>query len=259
MFMTRISANLLLIFFVIFFGKETAHAQFGIGQELGAIAGPVAFLSDYGERWSLETNAGNIGAGVGIVYYMNFAYSADCNCYTTDSYFNDHFKIRSEIDFHKTELQHKGHVASKKNENGEKLRAMIGSTQVFEIGAHLEWYPLSIRDYTAFAYPFSPFASLGASFVSYKPDAYSTLGPLEENLFPTFRDGLDFERGSTWSLSMGLGTRYKIGRFSDLVFIGQWRYYLNDWVDGLNHDQPQNKANDVIFWGAVGYIYYLNF
>ncbi|WP_424492617.1 THC0290_0291 family protein [Salinimicrobium sp. GXAS 041] len=257
--MTKFSFTFTLLCLLFFFGKGTANAQYGIGQEIGVVAGPVAFFSDYGERYSLEANSSNIGFGVGIVHYMNFAYSTDCNCYTTDSYFNDHFKLRSEIDFHYTELNHFGPVAEKQNENGKRLREMQGSTRVFEIGAHLEWYPYSIRDYTNFAYPIAPFVSFGGSFVSYKPDAYSTLGPLEENLFPTFKGGLDFDRGSTWSAALGVGIRYKLGRSSDLVAIGQWRYYHTDWLDGLNHDNPQNKAKDIIYWLNVGYIYYINF
>lgn len=257
--MARISGSLLLLTFLFLFGKETARAQYGIGQEIGVVAGPVAFFGDYGERYSLETNANNIGYGIGLIHYINFAYAADCNYGTINAYINDHFKIRSELDFHKTELHHRGPVAQKSSEGGKQLRGMIGTSQVFEIGAHLEWYPLSIRDYINYAYPVTPFVSLGGSFVTYKPDAYSTLGPLEDNLFPTFQGGLDFERGTTWSVALGFGLRYRLGPSGDLVAIGQWRYYDTDWMDGLNHDQPQNKAKDMIFWLNVGYVYYLDF
>ena len=257
--MTKISRTLLLICILFFFGREAVHAQFGVGQEIGIVAGPVAFFSDYGVRYNLETNASNTGYGIGLVHYMNFAYAEDCNCYRTYSYFNDHFKLRSEIDYHETQLNHFGYAASRNNKGGEQLRAMVGTAQVFEIGAHLEWFPLSIRDYTAFAYPFSPFLSLGANFVSYNPHAYSELGPLEENLFHTFVGGVELESGSTWGIAGGAGVRYKLGRFSDLVANAQWRYYHTDWLDGLNHDNPQNKAKDTIFWLNVGYIYYLNF
>jgi hypothetical protein len=42
------------------------------------IAGPVAFQSDYGERYNLTTNAGNTGLGIGII--LEFSYTAECNC-----------------------------------------------------------------------------------------------------------------------------------------------------------------------------------
>ena len=48
--------------------------------------------------------------GIGIIHYINFAYRADCNCYSTDTYWNDHFKIRTEISFNKTKLNHFGRV-----------------------------------------------------------------------------------------------------------------------------------------------------
>ena len=256
--------RILLVFFLLTsMGRSAAYAQggwrIGVAQEIGVVAGPLAFFSDYGIRYNLDTDTGNTGMGIGIVHYINFAFAADCNCYTMDSYFNDHFRIRSELDFHQTKLNHFGEVASKDNLGGRQLRGMIGNSQVFEIGAHLEYFPLSIRDYTAFAYPISPFVSLGANFVHFDPHAYSTLGPLEDNLFHTFEGGMDLESGTTWSIVLGGGMRYKLGTSSDLVMNLQWRYYDTDFLDGLDHDNPQNKFNDIIFWLNFGYIYYLNF
>jgi hypothetical protein len=82
------------------------HAQFGFSHEVGVIAGPVAFQSDYGQRYNLNTNAGNTGLGIGIIHYINFSYEAECNCYTPDTYFNDHFKLR--LSYNKTDLEHFG-------------------------------------------------------------------------------------------------------------------------------------------------------
>lgn len=253
--MTRQSTLFLLMLFLFSLGSEKASAQWGVGQEIGVVAGPLAFFSDYGLRYNMETNTGNTGWGVGLVHYMNFAYRADCNCYTTDTYFNDHFKIRSEIDYHQTQLRHFGELVSKYDE----LSGMIGSSTVTEIGAHLEWHPFSIRDYTAYAYPFVPFFSLGANFVAFKPTARSTLGPLEENLFHAFEGGVNVESSSTWSIVGGAGARYRLGNSNDIVANAQWRYYFTDFLDGLGHEAPQNKFNDVIFWLNIGYIYYINF
>lgn len=259
--MLKISKMLLLGCLLFFMGKDSLRAQTGIvGQEIGLVVGPVAYYTDYGLRWNLETNTSNTGIGIGLVYYLNFAYRADCNCYTTYSYFNDHFKVRAEIDYHQGELNHYGPISKKNNLRGEQLRAMIGEAQVFEIGAHLEYYPLSIRDYTAFAYPISPFASIGFNFVGFNPRTYSTLGtPLEDHLIDEFKGGVDNTGGSTWSVVLGLGARYRLHVTGDLVINMQWRYYDTDLLDGLDHDNPQNKFNDMIFWLNVGYIYYLNF
>ena len=95
-----------ILFLLICFGfSPNASAQFGgFSHEIGVIAGPVAFQSDYGERYDLSTNAGNTGFGIGIIHYLNFSYKAECNCYTPETYFNDHFKLRSELSYNKTEL-----------------------------------------------------------------------------------------------------------------------------------------------------------
>ncbi|MGI0105035.1 THC0290_0291 family protein [Salinimicrobium sp. WS361] len=258
--MTNILKSLMLGFFLFFFGKGTATAQVGmVGQEIGIVAGPVAYFTDYGLRWNLETNSSNVGLGIGLVYYLNFAYRADCNCYARYSYFNDHFRVRAEIDYHQGELNHYGPLAQKASTGGKQLRSMIGEVKVYEMGAHLEYYPLSIRDYTAFAYPIAPYVSLGFNFVGYDPNTYSTLGPLDENIFPTFKGYVSQEEGSTWGVTVGAGFRYRLAVSSDLVMNMQWRYYDTDWLDGLDHDNPQNKFNDMMFWLNFGYIYYLNF
>lgn len=258
--MSNISKSLLLGLLFIFFGRVGVAAQVGmVGQEIGLFVGPVAYYTDYGLRYDLSTNTGNTGIGVGLTYHLNFAYKADCDCYARETYFNDHFKIRAEIDYHTGQLNHFGEISRRNSVGGEQLRSMVAKVNVFEIGAHLEYYPLSIRDYTAFAYPVSPFVSLGANFVNFDPYTYSTLGPLEENLFHTFRGYVEQEAGSTWSIVMGGGIRYKLNIFSDLVMNAQWRYYHTDWLDGLDHDNPQNKFNDMMFWLNVGYVYYLNF
>lgn len=260
--MTNISKSLLLGFLFLFFGKFSAVAQVGmVGQEIGIVAGPVAYYTDYGLRYNFETNTSNTGIGVGLVYYLNFAYKADCNCYAMYTYFNDHFRVRAEVDYHQGTLNHFGEIAQRESTGGKQLRGMIGKAQVFELGAHLEYYPLSIRDYTAFAYPIAPYVSLGANFVGYDPHTYSTLGSLDDpnNVFHEFRGYIQQESGSTWSIVLGAGFRYKLNVVSDLVMNAQWRYYDSDWLDGLDHDNPQNKFKDMIFWLNFGYIYYLNF
>lgn len=260
--MTKIFKSLGLALLFIFFGKFSAIAQVGmVGQEIGIVAGPVAYYSDYGLRYNLDTNTGNTGIGVGLVYYLNFAYKAECNCYAKYSYFNDHFRVRAEIDYHQGQLNHFGPISQKKTLGGEQLRSMIGMTRNFEIGAHLEYYPFSIRDYTAFAFRVSPYFSLGANFVGYDPHTYSKMGSLDDpnNVFHEFRGYIDQNAGSTWGIAAGAGMRYKLTVVSDLVVNMQWRYYATDWLDGLDHDNPQNKYNDMMFWLNMGYIYYINF
>jgi len=253
--------------------SNITHAQFtGFTSEIGVIAGPVAFQSDYGERHDLSTNAGNTGFGIGIVHYMNFAYRADCNCYTTDTYFNDHFKVRTELSYNKTKLQHFGRWVDKESTSlgVQQLKAMRGQTTVMNAGVQLEFYPFSIRDFMATTGSFSPFVSLGAQYSFYDPEASSTLGPLglAATTFPKYLDpsdgkphGFTNDSGNVWSIVSSLGTRYKLDTMSDLMVDLRMQYYFSNWVDGLNPNPdkyPENKAKDWLVWFNVGYIYYLN-
>lgn len=257
-----INSRLIIFFMLLFaFSAQRSFAQLGISHEIGVLVGPTSFFTDYGERWNLRNNIANAGLGFGLVHYMNFAYKAECNCYATDNFFNDHFKIRTELDFFTSKLEHYGPVADKNTLGGELLRAMHGRSQTMEIGTALEYYPLSIRNFNAFSYQFSPFVSLGVHYVYFQPEAYSDFGDLEnpKNVFPTFVGGMDFEGGNTWAIAGSMGTRYRLNVYSDFVLEGRWHYYDTDWLDGLNITAPQNKFNDFVFWVNIGYIYYLSY
>jgi hypothetical protein len=250
--------------------KQDVFSQLGFSHEVGIITGPIAFYSDFGQRYDFETNTGNVGFGVGLIHYLNFSYRADCNCYTRNRYFNDHFKIRSEIDYHKTNFEHLGQWVDpdRTSLTADQLRAMKGSSTVFDIGAQLEFFPLSIRDFAAGAYRIAPFGSFGVHWVSFDPEVYSELGPLNSVLTtpPKYFNAFQQEGDSTWSIVMSTGIRYKLSPLSDLMLDARWQYYFSNWVDGLNPsfenngviEVPENKANDWIFWLNFGYIYYLD-
>lgn len=261
----------LSLLFALGFAMQTSTAQLGFSHEIGAFVGAVAFQSDFGLRRNLETNAGNTGVALGIVHYINFAYRADCNCYTTDTYFNDHFKLRSEIAWNKTKLEHFGKWVddSRQSEDAERLRTHTGEAQNWDIGMQLEYFPRSIRAFSAGAYSFAPFGAVGAHFVSFNPSVSTTYGePGGINNFDNFHslwgavsEGEPFvsdESGSTWSIVASVGTRYKLTILSDLFVELRWQYYFDDFVDGLNHKWTSNKANDWNLWLNFGYIYYLD-
>lgn len=258
------SFALTFLFLVVF--TNCVYSQFGFSHEIGVITGPVAFQSDYGERHDLSTNSGNTGLGIGLIHYLNFSYKAECNCYTPETYFNDHFKLRSELSYSKTDLQHFGEWVnpSKTSLTAQQLRAMRGSTAVTDVGMQLEFFPLSIRDFTATIGSWAPFVSLGAHFSYYNADSYSKLGPGLGQL-PTvtpikYIDAFDTDGGTTWSVVSSLGTRYKLTPLSDLMVDLRFQYYFSNWVDGLSPDprlNPENKANDWNVWLNFGYIYYL--
>ncbi|GGH36881.1 glutamate dehydrogenase [Mangrovimonas yunxiaonensis] len=255
-------------------------AQLGFSHEIGAIVGPVQFRSDYGIRNNEETNFGNSGIGIGIIHYISFAYRADCNCYSTDTYFNDHFKLRSEISWNKTKLDHFGRwvAPDRTSANADKLRAHSGEAQNFDIGMQLEYFPLSIRSFQAFSYRFAPFVSLGAHYTASSPKSETTYGSgnvmdesaiysywyEDETFLPTLAPGesreypINTDPSSAWSVVASVGVRYKLTKLSDLMLDLRWQYYFSDWIDGFNHQLDYNKFNDWLIWLNFGYVYYLD-
>jgi hypothetical protein len=255
-----------------------SFSQLGFSHEVGVIVGPVQFRSDFGVRNDEGTNYGNSGFGIGLIHYINFAYRADCNCYSTDTYFNDHFKLRSEISYNETKLNHHGQWADGNSESAAKLRAQTGTAQNFDIGMQLEYFPLSIRSFQAFSYRFAPFVSLGIHYTFYSPKAGTTYGDgnvfNEDNIWPGWYQNdanlppvplgevreypINTDGGGTWSMVTSVGVRYKLTALSDLMLDLRWQYYGSDWIDGLNHQLDSNKYNDWLIWLNVGYIYYLD-
>ena len=257
----NLSRVLILIFLVLSLSPTKTYAQFNISHEVGVLAGPAGFFTDYGERWNVENNLRNEGYGIGLVHYMNFAYKSKCSCKSTDWWFSKHFRIRNEIDYFSSKLEHFGPVASKDSYGGEQLRAMHGKTNLIQFGTSLEYHFFGVKEFRDFAVLFAPFISLGAHYVTYNPSAYSDLGPLDSDkvLFPTFQGGLDLESGNTFAIVGSAGLRYRLGRNNDLMIEGRWQYYDSDFIDGLDVQGPQNKFNDFVFWFNLGYVYYIDF
>ncbi len=247
---------------LVFTGKSIA--QYGFSHEIGAIIGPVAFQSDYGERHNFATNIGNTGYGIGLIHYLNFSYKADCNCYTPETYFNDHFKLRSELSYTKTNLKHYGQWVDPNKTSlwYNQLRGMRGSASLTNIGMQLEFFPFSIRDFTATPGSFAPFFSLGGQFSFFNPKAYSELGPLNTPISTPVKyyNATINQGGTVWSVVSSIGCRYKLTPLSDLMMEVRWQYYFSDWVDGLRPDPTiykENMANDWNVWFNFGYIFYI--
>lgn len=260
-----------ILFFL--FGINAAFSQLGFSHEVGIIAGPLEFRSDFGARNDAGVNFGNSGVGIGIVHYINFAYRADCNCYTTDTYFNDHFKLRNEISWNKTNLENLGEFvdASQTSVDADRLRGHTGVAQNLDIGTQIEWFPLSIRSFQGFGYSVAPYASLGVHYTLFNPEVSTTFGDGDitnpDNFFTRWvqaqpvGDELGFLRntsGGTFSLVTSIGARYKLNKLSDLLVDFRWQVYFRDDIDGLDHRAESNQFNDWLVWLNFGYIYYLD-
>ena len=260
------------LYFTIFalFGMTTiANAQSNLAQEVGIIFGPVTFQSDFGERHNFDTNVGNTGFGVGIVHFINF--SANNN---RESFFTEHFKVRSELSFNTTTLNHfGGYIETAKNQLAiSQLKAMSGKSTLLNLGAQLEFSPfMKIHDFENTMGGFSPYVSVGFLATYYSTKISSTMGELglPSTTFPKYltpSDGHQYgfasENGVALAATAGVGFHYKLTQMSDLMFETRFQAFSSDWIDGLNPNKdlyPENKSNDWQVWLNVGYIYYLEF
>lgn len=245
----------------------TTFAQDGSSHEIGIIAGSASFTTDYGQRYDFRSNVGgNVGAGLGVIYYLNFTnYRYKWNQRT--NYFQEHFKLRAEFSYMSADLDHHGKYVEEDSYSGEQLRAMHGKTELFNLGTQLEFHIVDIVDFGSRRIPrlkFSPYVSIGLMADFYNPSLESDLGNWKEDpsvLYPKWaEDGaVDTSSNFTGSLTWGIGTRIKVGEYSDLLIESRWQYFFTDWVDGLNaKEDPANKYNDWLLWVHVGYVYYLN-
>ena len=255
--------KLLSVSLFLLLGTHFGFSQFSFSHEIGAIVGPVQFRSDFGARDDVDSNFGNSGFGIGFVHFFNFSYRGECNTYAKNNYFNDHFKLRSEISYNKTKLSHHGKWAAGNSVDAEKLRAHTGEARNLDVGIQLEYYPFKIRDFQSFVYRLAPFVSIGVHYTAYNPKVYTTFGDKNiynsTNFYSSWDPGsIDASRGSTWSVASNFGVRYKLTAVSDLMLDLRLQYYGNDWIDGLNHQLDSNQSKDWLVWLAFGYVYYLD-
>jgi len=255
----------LIIPFVLLLSVQLCHSQLGFSHEVGITVGPIAYQSDFGERSDFDTNAGNTGIGIGIIYYMNFDYLTNYYYNSRNNYFTDHFKIRAEISWNKTKLNHFGQWVDdeKTSTASDKLRAHSGESQNWDLGAQLEYYPLSIKAFSQGEFSFTPFLSLGAHYVTFNPSVETTYGDQNienpNNFYPNWEPGsISDESGSTWSIVGSIGTRYKLTVLSDLMVDFRVQSFFSDKTDGLDHQLSSNKTNDWLVWLNFGYIYYFD-
>ena len=256
--------NIFFVFSIFIFVYSKSNAQFGNSSEIGIIAGPTFFQSDYGERFDVDTNFANNGFGIGIFHVTNFSYNYREGAANRMTYFNDHFKLRTELSFQKSDFIHKGKwVEGRPSLIKEQLRAMRGTSAVTNIGMQFDFFPWSIynADLDVSRYNFAPYISIGGQYSFYKSKSYSMLGQVDNPAVtpPKYLGASRSESGNAFSLISSVGARYKVSYEADIVLDLRWQYYFSNWVDGLNPDPilyPENRSNDMVFWVNVGYIYH---
>lgn len=255
----------IFILFLLIGLPHYTFSQSGVAHEIGVITGRIEFRSDYGQRNDVETNIDNMGFGISVVDYMGFSYYDNLNYY-----FKEHFKIRSEISYSKTRLQHYGDWIKKNSITAQQLKAMRGSTQLFNVGFQLEYSFKHIHDFEREIGSWAPYVAIGPQFSYYTAKAWSNMGEIGTPLTTPVKylipsdghpNGYSNESKTVFSAALNLGIRYKLTVMSDLVLDTRAQYFASDWVDGLNPNKDlykENKQNDWLTFVGLGYILYLD-
>lgn len=242
----------ILIYCLAFLGIfGIANAQGGRSyKEIGVMAGPVFFQSDFGARDTFENYYRNNGISIGLFYYLS----------TIESYdqLKENFKLRLELSYMKANLNHYGVWVDPANDGifANQLRAMSGKVEATNFGFQVEYYPFKTDDYNR-GVNFSPYLSAGAQVSSTSSNTTSpTVLPLK------YQNGA-ISSGSivVGSLTTSIGARYLLDDFSALSLDARVQWYMSDWVDGLNPSTslyPENKSNDWSTTINFGYIYYFD-
>ncbi|SDX98613.1 hypothetical protein SAMN05444411_11356 [Lutibacter oricola] len=244
------------------------NAQDYNSHEIGIISGAASFTTDYGQRDHFTSNVGgNVGSGIGLIYYLNFTdYRYRWNQRT--SYFAEHFRLRGELSYMSAKLDHFGKYVheSQTSLEADKLRAMHGSTYLINLGAQLEFHIVDIVDFGSrrMDLKWSPYLSAGFMVDFYNPALRSDMGDWESDInliYEKWRGPgeINIDPSITGSATLGIGTRRKLGDYSDILIESRWQYFFSNNIDGLNSkNEPSNKYNDWLVWLHVGYVYYLN-
>tara|TARA_R110002073_G_scaffold279026_1_gene442875 strand:- start:117218 stop:118003 length:786 start_codon:yes stop_codon:yes gene_type:complete len=252
-----------VIVLIFLLAATKGYTQLEVSHEFGIFTGPISMQTDYGERHHLPSSM-ETSFGVAAVHYLSF-YGNNYNWRNGASYFSDHFKLRTEISYYfNNKLENEGRYTDPGSTNAEAaaLRAMQGATKIFNIGTQLEFYFKNLEDYGLLfntADKFAPYVSLGLQYNSFDAELTNNGNNLDISSLPQKyqNDAVFLEPESTFSLVMGLGTRYKMDTF-DLVLDGRWQYFFSDKVDGLDTSgNVGSKFNDTLLFLSVGIVFNL--
>jgi opacity protein-like surface antigen len=251
--------KLIIFLFIISFTKS--NAQLDLSHEFGLFTGPISMQTDYGER-NYFPASNQTSFGVAVVHYLSF-YGNNYNWRNGASFFSDHFKLRTELSYYfNNKLEHRSDfIDNNPGALAESFRNMKGSTKIFNIGTQLEYYFKNLEDYGLLfntADKFAPYLSAGIQYNRFDADVTTAGGGFNISSIPVkFQDDIILDPETTFSLVMGLGTRYKMDNF-DLVVDGRWQYFLSDKVDGVDADKVDgSKFNDTLIFFSVGIVFNL--
>ena len=259
-----------ILLLLVFIPLSNSFSQLNLSHEVGVSFGPVTMQSDYGESNHLPSSTAT-SFGVSASHYLSF-YSSNYNWRNGASYFSDHFKLKTDFSYYtNTSLEHKGkYIEDNPNsEFDDKLRAMKGSTKMINVGTQLEYYFKNLEDYGLLFNnddKFAPYVSAGVQYSSFTPEFSTDYGNGDYINNPSIlpgpwqEDAIFLEKDNAFSLTFGLGTRYKMGGDFDLFIEARYQYFLSDRIDGLDapSDVSGSKNNDTLIYFSVGGVFHLS-
>ncbi|KGL62028.1 THC0290_0291 family protein [Polaribacter sp. Hel1_85] len=251
------------IIFVIVFILEFKAQHFT--HDIGAFVGSTSLQTDYGQRGNLTSEWSNNGLSFSVAHYLSF-YNRTLR-WDPNNALHNHLLVKTEIQYlRNANLHHHGKWVEKDSYGGEQLRAMKGTLRMLELGVNLEYF---LRPLEEFVYPYSdmwfnPFFTFGFKYSMYTNGLSSELGDWNEDIsvLPqkyTLKNALDIGSGEAISLSVGLGTRFKLSPKIDLVTQFSYQYFFSDKIDGLQAKVIENRNNEWLLNIQVGIAYHLNF
>ena len=157
---------------VLFIPLSNSYSQLDLSHEIGVSFGPITMQTDYGERHHLPSSTAT-SFGVAFAHYLSF-YGSNYNWRNGASFFSDHFKLRTEVSYYfNNNLEHKGQYVEQSDSFADKLKAMKGSTKIFNVGTQLEYYFNNLEDYGLLfndSNKFAPYISAGFHYNSFDPE-----------------------------------------------------------------------------------------
>jgi hypothetical protein len=249
----------IVILSVIVFNISSSISQ-NTPQGLGVQIGNSIIHSDYGEGNSSDVNALSVSLTHSLYFF-------GISSWRKQNTLNHHISLRSELNFvSNIKLSHKGEYVNGNGNLATQLRAMTGSFKITNIGFQGEIYLKNLKEFIYYNNQYgtnlNPYLLAGIQFSIFKNSLNSTLGDWTQDssvLPEKWRDPTETSvgRGTSFSSTFGLGTRYKLNNEIDLNAQFKWQFFFSDNLDGLRSNSPENEDNEWSTVFQIGFIYNL--
>jgi hypothetical protein len=249
----------IVILSVIVFNISSSISQ-NTPQGLGVQVGNSIIHSDYGEGNSSDVNALSVSLSHSLYFF-------GISSWRKQNTLNHHIALRSELNFvSNIKLSHKGEYVNGNSNLSTQLRAMTGSFKITNIGFQGEIYLKNLKEFIYYNNQYgtnlNPYLLAGIQFSIFKNSLNSTLGDWTQDssvLPEKWRDPSETSvgRGTSFSSTFGLGTRYKLNNEIDLNAQFKWQFFFSDNLDGLRSNSPENEDNEWSTVFQIGFIYNL--